>query len=312
MTPRSSLEMPTCAVGIATHNRLTELRRTLEVVAALAPQPEELLICADGCDDGTAQYVRERFPGAKLIEHARPQGSIRSRIELMHAAASDVVISLDDDSYPMESDFIARVRELFARRPRVAVASFPQRTDEYPETLAVESFGPSRYVGNYINAAAAFRRSVYLEVEGWPPEFEHAYDESDYTLQCLAAGYAVYYETGITIRHHYTGLMRNEMRTHHRHARNEQWSAWRRCPFPSVAWVSIYRALSQLNYARKRGPGWIVREPRWWWMALRGLPSALRKRDPVPARIYREWLRLTRQPIATEQEWEAAFLGGKD
>jgi GT2 family glycosyltransferase len=297
----------TCAISIATHNRLAELRRTLGVIAELTPQADEVLVCADGCDDGTAQEVRDHFPGAKIIEHAQALGSIRSRIELMGAAGSDIVISLDDDSYPMDSDFIARVREVFAARPHVAVASFPQRTDEFPETLTVSDFGPSRYTANYVNAAAAFRRSVYMELEGWPEEFEHAYDESDYTLQCLAAGYAVFYDTNIVIRHHFARLKRNEIRTHHRHARNEQWSMWRRCPFPGVLALSPYRALSQLNYARKRGAAWLVREPAWWMMALRGLPAALSRRRPVPTRVYRQWLRLIRRPIESTEEWQAAF-----
>ena len=297
----------TTAISIATHNRLAELRRTLGVVAELDPPPDELLVCADGCNDGTAEFLREHFPGAKVIEHAEAQGSIRSRIELMRAAGSEIVVSLDDDSYPVDSDFIARVRELFARKPHVAVGSFAQRTDEFPETLAGEDFGPGRYTANYVNAAAAFRRSVYMRLEGWPPEFEHAYDEPDYTLQCLAAGYAVYYDTSIVIRHHFTSLKRNEIRTHHRHARNEQWSMWRRCPFPGVLAISPYRALSQLNYARKRGAGWMVREPAWWWMALRGLPDALGKRRAVPGRVYRQWLRLIRHPMESDEEWFAAF-----
>ena len=64
----------TCAIIIATHNRLPELRRTLGVIAELAPAPDEVLVCADGCDDGTAEFVREQFPTAKLIEHARRRG----------------------------------------------------------------------------------------------------------------------------------------------------------------------------------------------------------------------------------------------
>ncbi len=176
-----------------------------------------------------------------------------------------------------------------------------------PTTLTAPDFGASRYVGNYINAAAAFRRSVYLQLDGWSAEFEHAYDESDYTLQCLEAGHAVYHYTGVTIRHHYTPLERNEMRTHHRHARNEQWAAWRRCPFPEVLPMSLYRALSQLNYARKRGLDWVAREPRWWLMALRGLPAIWKTRRPVSRRVYRQWLRLVRHPMSTEEEWAAAF-----
>jgi len=127
----------TCAIGITTHNRLPELRRTLGIIAALVPQPEELLICADGCNDGTAQFVRNQYPHANLIEHPESQGSIRSRIELMQTATSDILISLDDDSYPTDSRFVAQVRELFTAQPHVAVASFPQRTDEYPETFPI-------------------------------------------------------------------------------------------------------------------------------------------------------------------------------
>jgi GT2 family glycosyltransferase len=301
------MNAPTCAITIATHNRLPELQRTLGVVAGLQPQPDEILICADGCTDGTADFIRENWPQARLIEHPQSQGSIRSRIELIRAAASDIVVSLDDDSYPMDFDFIARVRRLFAANPHIAVASFPQRTDEFPETLRAVDFGPSRYTANYVNAAAAFRRDVYLQLEGWPAEFEHAYDESDYTLQCLAAGYAVFYETSIVIRHHFTTLKRNEIRTHHRHARNEQWSVWMRCPLPELLPLSIYRALTQLNYARKRGLAWVVREPAWWISALRGFPRIWKKRRPVPRRIYREWLQLIRKPIVSPEEWEKKF-----
>jgi GT2 family glycosyltransferase len=300
-----------CAISIATHNRLPELQRTLAVIAALNPPPDELLICADGCNDGTPDFVRAQFPTAKLIEHPAPAGSIRSRIELMHAATSDIVISLDDDSYPLDTDFITRVRDLFATHPSVAVASFPQRTDEFPETLAQQDFGPPRYTGNYVNAAAAFRRSVYLDLPGWPPEFEHAYDESDYTLQCLAAGYGVFFAPAIVIRHHFTSLKRNEIRTHHRHARNEQWSMWRLCPLPLVLAMSPYRALSQFNYARKRGLAWMIREPAWWWMALRGLPAALANRRPVSTRIYRLWLRLIRRPVESHEEWNSAFRNAR-
>jgi GT2 family glycosyltransferase len=297
----------TCAISIATHNRLPELRRTLSVIAALDPPPSHLLICADGCTDGTSAYIRENFPQALVIEHDAPRGSIPSRIELMRAATSDIVISLDDDSHPTNGSFIGQVRELFAENPHVAVASFTQRTDEFPATLHQDSFGPSHYAATYINAAAAFRRSVYMKLEGWPADFQHAYDEPDYTLQCLAAGYAVFHHTGIIIRHHFTATGRNEIRTHHRHARNEQWAAWRRCPFPAVLALSAYRALSQLNYARKRGPAWLIREPLWWLQAFRGLSASLQKRRPIPWRVYGRWLCLMRHPIESFDEWRRLF-----
>lgn len=41
------------AICIATHNRRDELIRTLGVLAGLDPAPDEVLVAADGCTDGT-------------------------------------------------------------------------------------------------------------------------------------------------------------------------------------------------------------------------------------------------------------------
>ena len=64
---------------ITTHNRLVELQRTAGKIAALDPQPDELLITADGCNDGTESWVRNNLPNAKLFVNNPGQGSIPSR-----------------------------------------------------------------------------------------------------------------------------------------------------------------------------------------------------------------------------------------
>jgi len=55
---------------------------------------------------------------------------------MMREAQGDLVLALDDDSYPEQHDCIARIVPMFDPRPNLAVLHFPQRTDEYPETLA--------------------------------------------------------------------------------------------------------------------------------------------------------------------------------
>jgi hypothetical protein len=86
--------------------------------------------------------------------------------------------------------------------------------------------------------------------------------------------------------------MRNEIRVHQRHARNEFWSAMIRCPFPQCLAMAAYRVLSQFRYACKRGLGWVVREPSWWGQALAGIPQCLRRRRPVSWAGYKRWLEL--------------------
>ena len=297
----------TVAICIATHNRRAELVRTLNEIGQLDPAPDQILVAADGCTDGTIEWLQKIHPRVRLIVHHAARGSIPSRNELAAACASDVFVSLDDDSYPIERDFIARVGALFAANERLAVASFPQRTDEHPETLSVASFGEAHFVGSYANSAAAIRASVFRELGGYPDFFFHVYEEPDFALRCVVAGWEVRYETAVTVRHHFTATERNEVRTHQRHARNELWSVLLRCPAPQFVGVAAFRAARQFGYAWSRGLDWVVREPQWWWAFLCGIPRCFAARAPLPWKRYAAWMRLLRTPIHDRAEWAARF-----
>ncbi len=292
---------------ITTHNRCEELARTLEQLARLSPAPDEILVCADGCLDGTIVFVQGRYPQVRLLIHETAQGSIPSRNELARASTCEVVVSLDDDSYPLEADFIGRVREAFIQSPRLAVLAFAQRSDEFPESLTGHDFGSAAFVGSYANSGAAIRREAFVRLGGYPDFFFHAYEEPDFALRCVCAGWQVRYESTLLVRHHFTALQRNEIRTHHRHARNEAWSALLRCPAPQVFGVLLFRAMRQFGYACRRGANWVMREPLWWWAACKGIRTCFRQRQPLSWPRYLAWMRLVRQPIVSEQEWNALF-----
>lgn len=298
---------PTCGITIATHNRKEDLQRTLSALGKLLPPPDEIIVCADACTDGTAQWVREFHPACRLIVNETSQGSIGSRDAMMSVAKSEIILSLDDDSYPIEPDFLRRVCELFEQNPHLAVAAFPQRSDEFPESLTTENFGPSHFTGTYSSSGAAIRRSVFLELGGYPVQFHHAYEEPDFALRCVAAGWQVRYETSLHIRHHYSTAQRNELRTHHFHARNELWSVMSRCPAPWFIAVGAFRLFRQLGYAAARGPAWLLYEPLWWLGFLFGLPECFASREPVPWHLYRNWMSLLRHPIFSETEWKQKF-----
>lgn len=282
----------TFSVMITTKNRAADLRRTLGVLRTLNPAPLEVLITADGCTDDTAATIQRELPTARLIINEVGRGSVASRDRMMREARGDLVLALDDDSHPEQADCLALIAPLFEQNPKLAIAHFPQRTDEYPATLTQTDFGPAMLTRSFANSGAVLRRAVYLELPGFPPEFFHMYEEPDYGLQCVGAGFEVLFTQVITIRHHYSGQTRSELRNHHRHSRNEFWSVLLRCPFPHCGGLIFYRIFSQFRYASKRGPGWIVREPVWWWQALIGVSFCLRQRRPIPWVRYRGWLRL--------------------
>jgi GT2 family glycosyltransferase len=282
----------TVSVMITTRGRLVDLRRTCSVLQKLNPLPLEVLITMDGCGTDVVRTAQVEFPQARLLVNDVPLGSVASRDRMMRQAQGDLVLALDDDSYPEEADCLNRIVPLFEQRPRLAVLHFPQRTDEYPETLVLTDFGSGYLTRSFANSGAVLRRSVYLRLPGFEPRFFHMYEEPDYGLQCVAADYDVLFSPVVTIRHYYSAQSRNEIRIHHRHARNELWSTVMRCPFPLAGPVVAWRLFSQLRYAAKRGWSWVIREPLWWGQALAGLPYSLRKRKAVSWAGYRRWLAL--------------------
>ncbi len=277
---------------ITTRNRAEELRRTCRVLRELNPAPLEILITVDGFADDTVEVVKRELPSAKVIANESGKGSVVSRDTMMRKAQGDLVLALDDDSYPEERDCLRTLPDLFSKNARLAVATFPQRTDEYPNTLAENNFGRDRLVRSFANSGACLRVSTYRSLAGFEPMFFHMYEEPDYALQCVADSWDVLYFPQITIRHHYTGKERSELRNHHRHARNELWSTLMRCPLPWAIAIAGWRVCSQFGYACRRGWPWIIREPFWWWEAVKGLPAALRKRRPVSWSGYKRWLKL--------------------
>ena len=281
------------SIMITTRNRVGELRRTIQMLGKLDPSPDEILITADGCTDGTAEFVSSVLPNAKLIVNQSAIGSVASRDRMMREAKGDLVLALDDDSYPEQSHCVSRIVPFFQQRPELAVLHFHQRTDEYPETLVETKIGSEeRLTRSFANSGAVLRRSTYLHLPGFEPRFYHMYEEPDYALQCAAAGYDVLFSPIVTIRHHYAGRARDEIGIHHRHARNEFWSTLMRCPFPPVLAMLAWRVFSQFRYACKRGWSWVVREPGWWAQAVAGFPYFLRKRKPVSWAAYQRWLSL--------------------
>ena len=277
---------------ITTRNRAEALQRTCEIIAALNPQPVEVLITADGCADDTVNVIRRRLPHATVIVNKSARGSVACRDVMMRQARADLVFALDDDSYPEQMDCIALVGRFFEEKSKLAVLHFPQRSDEYPETLSQTEFGPQHLTRSFANSGAVLRRSTYLQPPGFERRFFHMYEEPDYALQCVAADYDVLFSPILTIRHHYSGRARDEIGIHRRHARNELWSTLMRCPFPFALGIVAWRVFSQFRYACKRGWSWVIREPAWWWQALAGVPYCLRKRSPVSWASYKHWLSL--------------------
>jgi len=280
---------------IPTRNRCEELGVTCSMLQRMRPQPDEVLIFADACNDRTVEMVRTKFPDFYLIVSDKPAGSVGARDEMLRAATGDIVLSLDDDSYPVQNDFFARLGSIFTAHPEAAVVTFPEVRDGNT-TAAPDKTpkSPGHYVSAYANCGAAMRRTFYLKQPGFVRFFSHMYEEPDYALQCYAAGAGVWFEPSLSVRHRQSSNNRIPLRRHQLNARNELWSVWLRCPWPWLPVVSCYRILRQFLHVVRQHPAWALREPFWWLAAMNGLGQCLEARRPVPFSTYLQWLRLAR------------------
>jgi glycosyltransferase involved in cell wall biosynthesis len=109
----------TVTIVICTRNRPAHLARCLEAVAALKPQPDDVLIVdnSEGCLETerlarkfSARYTIEMIPG---LSRARNRG--------LAEANSDIVAYLDDDATPCQ-DWLESMVSQF-RDPQVAVVT---------------------------------------------------------------------------------------------------------------------------------------------------------------------------------------------
>ena len=290
-------------VMITTRNRVNDLRRTCQNISQWHPKADEVIVCADGCTDNTVQMLKAEFSSFKLIENLESIGSVGSRDRLLNIASGEFVVSLDDDSYPLDTNFLRHVEKAFLTHPEVAVITFPEMRNngDYASLLQTPS-SPGCYVSAYANCAAAMRKDAYLRAQGFPLFFEHMYEEPDYALQCYAAQSGVWFEPTLVVRHHTSSVQRQPLRRHHKNARNELWSVWLRCPLLWLLPVSLFRISRQFQYACSEGVIWMICEPAWWWLALKGLPECWRNRQPVKWDVYYTWMKLARNPISDPKQ----------
>jgi N-acetylglucosaminyl-diphospho-decaprenol L-rhamnosyltransferase len=95
--------------------------RCLEKVAALAAQGAEVVVVDDSSRDGTAEAVREQFPGAVVLVNAQARGFGGSANRGLAAAQGDVLLLLNSDT-EMEPATVRPLLEAFDGEPRLGAA----------------------------------------------------------------------------------------------------------------------------------------------------------------------------------------------
>jgi len=273
------------------YRRVDDLLRTLRNLHACEPAPAEILVHIDSGRHDTAAAVTREFPGLSVLVSEENIGPGGGRNRMVAAAAHELVASFDDDSYPIDRDYFARLEQEFHRFPDawvMAAQVFHLHEAIEPDTTA------SEWVADFTGCGCAYRRARYLQVGGYVPlPTAYGMEEVDFGLRLHALGGRVLRSGRLRVFHH-TDL------SHHADPMitsasivNLALLAYLRYPVSMWA-IGVAQCANRVQWLFRHG------RRRGVWRGLMSIPAAItehrRERDPLPGRAVRSFLALRRAP----------------
>jgi hypothetical protein len=128
---------------------------------------------------------------------------------------------LDDDSYPCDTGFIRRLGKAPAD---VAAVS----ADIYLPGMARRESGGLPEV--FIGCGVAIRRQVFLDLNGYDPDFNYYAEEYDLAARIILAGYRIAFDPWFRVEHHKVAANRDMNTIMARLVRNNGWVMQRFAP----------------------------------------------------------------------------------
>lgn len=275
------------SVAIATRNRREQLLMALARLEALPERPP-ILVVDNASTDGTAEAVRARHPGVRLLALAENRGAA-GRNAAVRALASPYVAFADDDSW-WQPGALRLAADTLAAHPRIGLLAArvlvgPRRRLDptcaamasSPLTDAGGADVPGVPVLGFVACGAVVRRTAFLQAGGFDARYGVGGEEGLLAGDLVAAGWLVRYDERLVVRHWPPPRppgRRADRRA--RTVRNDLWSAWLRRPARRLPAATL-RVLGDggAGGSTLRGAG----------AAMRGLPWVLRERRPHPQAV---------------------------
>jgi GT2 family glycosyltransferase/glycosyltransferase involved in cell wall biosynthesis len=229
--PRQQDRRPSLAgasVVIPNWNGRDLLERYLpSVVEAMAGNPNnEIIVVDNGSEDGSADFVRERFPSIKVLALERNLGFGGGSNAGFRAAQNDIVVLLNSDMR-VEPDFLQPLLESFTDESVFSVGcqiffSDPNKRREetgltqgwwengglrvrHRDDPAIDRAFPCFYGGG---GSSAYDRAKFLELGGFDELLRPFYlEDTDVGYLAWKRGWKVFYQPKSVVYHEHRGTI---------------------------------------------------------------------------------------------------------
>ncbi|GAA1445781.1 glycosyltransferase family 2 protein [Nocardiopsis tropica] len=280
-------------VVVATRNRVDELQRTLRHLEKLDPRPA-VVVVDNASTDGTAEAVGSAFPDVLLVRRQHNTGCVARNTGVLYADTPYVAFC-DDDSW-WAPGALERAADALDAHPRLALvaAAVAVGEEERPDPVNQDLLRsplprsedlPGPRVLGFLACAAVVRRSAFEEVGGFDSLLFFGGEEALLAQDLAAAGWELCHLRDVLVHHHPSAVRPPGVWRRSLEERNALLTVWlRRSPGTVLARTARLAARSLRDPACRRGLAGAVAR----------LPSAVRRRRPLPVRVERDLALLER------------------
>ena len=317
---------PEISIVIVTWNGRRFLDACLTGVAAQEGVSAETILVDNASTDGTAEYVRERYPWVRLVVLPENRGFAGGNNAGAREARGRLLALLNNDTVP-DPGWLRALQAGIDERAGYALAT--SRIVYMHDPSVIDSAGDgylrwgaafkhhhggpssavdqSREVFGVCGAACLFPRAVFEELGGFDEDFFASHEDVDLSYRARLLGYRCRYVADARVRHHGSATLGRVSSSSVFHGqRNLEWVYVKNTPalllLRTLPGHFVYTAAAAIHFARVGAAGAFVRAKV---AALAGLPAMLRKRTAIQRsrRVGSSaiWPQLERRWLATKR-----------
>lgn len=193
------------SILIVSRNRKTDLSYTLEILNGIINKSKhEVLVWLDGCTDDSAQLV-DNFNWVKWEISDISLGASKARKILYSKARGNILFGFDDDSHPLQKNFIELSERFFREKKQLGILAFREIKGEFKDESSVplkqqlifEDFS----VKDFLGCGFAIKKEVYDQTRGFPEWIDIYGEETAVSLETLQLGYDILFTNKIQVSH---------------------------------------------------------------------------------------------------------------
>lgn len=189
------------SILITTKNRVEDLKTTLKSIYYLIEKyGVHCIICDDGSNDGTYDFVKSEFNRIEIFRHASSKGLIQSRNKLLEKTTTKYAISLDDDAHFLSDNILDEIDLYFRNNQRCGVLTFRIFWGKNrPKSLKTNQ--KPHKVNGFVGCGHVWRMEAWNNISNYPGWFLFYGEEQFASMQLFKNNWDIMYIPSILVHH---------------------------------------------------------------------------------------------------------------